>query len=67
VTIRNALPIFVAALPLCACGQERPQPIPVAPARLECPRFPAPPEDLMQPPAILDFLSSSGSSPPSRR
>jgi len=73
-TIKLALQICALAMSVSCAPQ--PERIPVAPDQpLVCPRFPAPPAELMVPPARTDFLppdtppslSRSGSSAPSSR
>ena len=53
-SIRNAWPLL--ALPLAACGQQRPQPIAAVPESRQCPAYPLPPAKLLKPPVKTDFL-----------
>jgi hypothetical protein len=56
----SKLALLLLALPLTACGQERPQPIPAVAEQRQCPAFPLPPADLLKPPVKTDFLSPTG-------
>lgn len=51
-----ALLPLTLALPSCAGHRERP--VTVVAQQRECPPPAMPPEDLMQPPEVMDFLSN---------
>jgi len=64
-TLKPAL--LLLALPLTACAaKEQVQPIPAVAELRQCPSYPLPPASLIKAPVTTDFLSTSGSSRPSR-
>jgi len=52
-----SLALLPCALAMTACsGTSALKPLPVVAEARQCPAFPSPPADLMQPPRKLDFL-----------
>lgn len=54
------------ALMLGACSRNPPLRIVAVPEARSCPAYPLPPPALVQPPARIDFLTPTGSSPLNR-
>lgn len=55
---KAGLPLLALTLSACA-ATPRPQPIPAVAEARQCPGFPLPPEQLLKPPAIINFLPTS--------
>ena len=64
-TLKAALPLL-ALLPGACAPSRPPQPIPAVAEQRQCPAYPLPPKALLKPPVRTDFLSATGSSPPSK-
>ena len=58
---KAALPMLALALTSCAAKVESPKPIPALAEQRQCPAFPLPPDQLLQPPVKTDFLDQTGS------
>jgi hypothetical protein len=67
--LNTVLGLLMLALATSACGDKQVEPEQVLPVRAQvsqCPQPATPPAELMVRPVIMDFLSTSAGSPPSK-
>ena len=57
---------LIALLATACAPKDKVQPIPAVAETRQCPAYPLPPPGLLKPPVKVDFLSPTGSPPPSR-
>ena len=57
--LKRALPPLALLLSACASKPAPPQPIPAVAEQRQCPAYPLPPAELLQPPVKTDFLKKT--------